>query len=104
MNITHLSDKDFMERIMKPKDDRQELWDLAIEVTKRTPYSAGLHSIPGGVRVLVLNFSGQPVIDSNCMLPQDGDDEFTQSGKRKFIRTIMDDMRKLIRDEPGNAA
>ena len=104
MNITQLSDKDFMEQVMKPKDDRQELWDLAIEVTKLSLYSAHIYSIDGGVRVVVLNSSGQSVIDANCMLPQDSDDEFAKRMKRKYIRTIMDDMRKLIKDSPETAA
>jgi hypothetical protein len=104
MSITRLTDAEVREGTMELKDDERELWKLAIEVTKRSPHVAGLYNIDGGKRVLVTNLSGKVVIDADVKLPQDSDDEFTQSGKRKFIRIVMTQMRKLIRDEPGNAA
>jgi len=104
MSIVRLTDAEVRERIMKPTDDRQLLWDLAIEITNQRCYTAGVYSIEDGVRVLVTNLSGKVVIDADCKLPQDDDDPFTVSSKRRFIRTIMTQMRKLIRDEPKGAA
>ena len=104
MSIVRLTDSEVRERTMRPIDDKQDLWDLAVVVTERSLCSVGLTDIEGGVRVLAINYSGQSIIDENCPLPQDDDDEFTKSRKRTRIRMVKDRMRKLIRDEPRPAA
>jgi hypothetical protein len=103
MSIAKLTDAQVMERI-KPKDDREELEQLASRLTNNTLYSAAVLNIPGGVTVRVIDRSGRIALEADCELPNDNDDMFTIAGKRRFIRIVRDRLVKLLNDNSPGAA
>lgn len=103
MNITRLTDSEVQQRIMPQFREKEALDALAKELNDRTLYSAAVFRALDDVRVQVNDRSGRTVINTVCPLPNDSDSQFQIASKRKFIRHVMDEMRKLINMPPEAA-
>jgi len=103
MSIVRLTDQQVKERTVRT-DDRADLEDLARTINDRTLYSVHLFDIDGGVRIHVINGSMATVMNEPVPLPGNSDDMFTVASKRKFIRMVKQELRKLLKPEGRPAA